>query len=571
MRATLPPNSRFASVCGGLSDTYPGPSRTRRSIGARPGISSAPAPAAMTGSSASAASASTLGGGAGYLGVSPGSGGASSSGPSTTSLAAATTAGPVGQALLARVNSVSSKVESILGNGKRHVRSPLPISRPSSLGDKLLDLTEKLAHLESLLDEAQSRSIFNPPPRRSDFDSAAQLEAAADATVDSVARSLIAAMNQHQGCCNGHSHTPHHTALVPPSGPPTSGFLQQAVAAAAAAAQTAVAADYSDSRELTAGIPLRNHAVVRQQSHSRAATPLPSSRVQTVQTPGRFVEVSLGASAGVPSAVPLQPSRGLRSPAGYSSGVGSGSLTPPVGGLGQGLTPPVGLSAPAGLRTPNLAPPPAAPVLPGAPPMLPIRGMAESLALGASRQLNGAKTPLNGGSTPRLSFGPGYSPGPFLASRAAAATGVGSGLMGGGATLVSPLDGRMSPPLPFAGVATPTSRNASVSRHPSGQGDGAIRVSTSPLTGFHSPSFDDHQQDRPQKKTEMKIRQWLSTIPIGNGSERGWDDAQIQEIANFAETQGIEYVSAEEMYKRYVEHQVSQAEAIALAEEQYAS
>lgn len=69
----------------------------------------------------------------------------------------------------------------------------------------------------------------------------------------------------------------------------------------------------------------------------------------------------------------------------------------------------------------------------------------------------------------------------------------------------------------------------------------------------------------------MKIRQWLSTIPIGNGSERGWDDAQILEIANFAEMRGIENVSAEEMYKRYVEHQVSQAEAIAQAEERYVS
>lgn len=33
---------------------------------------------------------------------------------------------------------------------------------------------------------------------------------------------------------------------------------------------------------------------------------------------------------------------------------------------------------------------------------------------------------------------------------------------------------------------------------------------------------------------EMKLRKWLETIPIGNGSERGWDDGQIREIAEFA-------------------------------------
>jgi len=59
---------------------------------------------------------------------------------------------------------------------------------------------------------------------------------------------------------------------------------------------------------------------------------------------------------------------------------------------------------------------------------------------------------------------------------------------------------------------------------------------------------------------ERKIRRWLQTIPIGNGEERGWDGAQIQEIANFAEEHHLEHLAAEEIYKRFVEHQVASAE-----------
>lgn len=59
---------------------------------------------------------------------------------------------------------------------------------------------------------------------------------------------------------------------------------------------------------------------------------------------------------------------------------------------------------------------------------------------------------------------------------------------------------------------------------------------------------------------EAKIRQWLMTIDIGNGAERGWDDAQILEIAAFAQERGLDQASAEEMYKRWVEWQVERAD-----------
>jgi len=58
---------------------------------------------------------------------------------------------------------------------------------------------------------------------------------------------------------------------------------------------------------------------------------------------------------------------------------------------------------------------------------------------------------------------------------------------------------------------------------------------------------------------EGKLHQWLATIPIGNGAERGWDNAQVAEIALFAEDQHIEHLPAEEIYKRYVEYQVERA------------
>merc|ERR1712125_78281 len=62
-----------------------------------------------------------------------------------------------------------------------------------------------------------------------------------------------------------------------------------------------------------------------------------------------------------------------------------------------------------------------------------------------------------------------------------------------------------------------------------------------------------------QDTAEWKIRDWLKTIPIGNGADRGWDDTQIQEIAAFAKGQRLDHLDAEEIYKRYVEHQVEKA------------
>lgn len=66
-----------------------------------------------------------------------------------------------------------------------------------------------------------------------------------------------------------------------------------------------------------------------------------------------------------------------------------------------------------------------------------------------------------------------------------------------------------------------------------------------------------------QDGAEWKIREWLRSIPIGNGAERGWDDSQIRAIASFAQEEDLDHLDAAEIYKRYVEHQVE----VAIAED----
>lgn len=86
-------------------------------------------------------------------------------------------------------------------------------------------------------------------------------------------------------------------------------------------------------------------------------------------------------------------------------------------------------------------------------------------------------------------------------------------------------------------------------------GTGASTPGMPPPPGLWMPSLGQLLQDN----VDTKIRRWLRTIPIGNGADRGWDDAQIAEIARFAQDQHLEHLAAEDIYKRYVEHQVESA------------
>lgn len=57
----------------------------------------------------------------------------------------------------------------------------------------------------------------------------------------------------------------------------------------------------------------------------------------------------------------------------------------------------------------------------------------------------------------------------------------------------------------------------------------------------------------------QKLREWLDTIPIGNGENRGWDDKQLEEIADFAMENDHAQFSAEQIYRHFVEFQVEEA------------
>lgn len=64
------------------------------------------------------------------------------------------------------------------------------------------------------------------------------------------------------------------------------------------------------------------------------------------------------------------------------------------------------------------------------------------------------------------------------------------------------------------------------------------------------------------------MRTWLSTIPrspqSANKEAREWDDEQIASIAHFARDASIEDLEVDEIYRRYVEHQVEMADKASL-------
>ncbi|CAJ1396964.1 unnamed protein product [Effrenium voratum] len=333
--------------------------------------------------------------------------------------AAATSSGPIGQALLEKVNAVSGKLEVILG------RQPLTsrFQAPQSLGEKLLDLTERLGRLERLLDEWRTRGSFTGSlvngsggyPRMS-------AEAAAEASVKAVAKSLLEAARRS------------------PSGAPV----------------------------MATPVPVLPQ-VVRQQS--RSTTPVTTSRVRT---PGRPDTTWRGVSVGP-----------------------SPAATPPSVPHFGGLTPPPGLFLPANLGL-----------------GLPLESLAQNARLSA------AHVPVN-------------------AVSASAPSGAAS--VASGATPRSvgyAWDGRLSPPMAFSAPAPlPVA--------------GASRTSSLVSRTSVAPPRPGTLQLPPKvQDAEMKLRKWLETIPIGNGSERGWDDGQIREIAEFANKYNISNLSAEQLYQR---------------------
>lgn len=207
-----------------------------------------------------------------------------------------------------------------------------------------------------------------------------------------------------------------------------------------------------------------------------------------------------------------------------ATGMAPAMAAPPPG---SGLTPPAGLRAPPGLAMPGLRPPvvhaplgspaPPPPLLPLAATLAQFDGWGLSPAHSHSQSHSqswhlGSRTPMGGGGTPRMSP----------------------------ARALSAPRGAMGPPMSV--LTAPPPPVAMAFAHP-----GML-----PLPGIWMPSLGQLLQDG----AEAKLRRWLDTIPIGNGADRGWDDAQILEIAEFAQDQQLEHLAAEDIYKRYVEHQV---------------
>mmetsp|Transcript_118466 Transcript_118466/g.184986 ORF Transcript_118466/g.184986 Transcript_118466/m.184986 type:complete len:360 (-) Transcript_118466:8-1087(-) len=339
-------------------------------------------------------------------------------------------------ALMPRMHAVSQKADALLVNAGKtsSFREPAPGNYPS---ERLVDLTARLARLESLLDEVSH--VYTVQPSTARFDNRARLSQAT--------RALSFPSNDI-----GY-------IVAPP--PPLANF------------------------------------------HVHAPSPTPRSM-------GRFIEV---ASAPVlPLSIPpvaVMPMHGTLSP--------PMPMPPPSMRYGYG-----GNVVPQRVVSPPPPPPP--PLYPGP----------------QAYWQRGDATPRNSGlSTPRIGSRPigldifGAIPpsnGEQLRSYSASRP-----------QRVPPVALRTNsfrPPL----VAPPSMPGASTPGLPSPPG-----LMTVPLGQIS------------QNIVDTKIRHWLRSIPIGNGSDRGWDDAQISEIATFARDQNMEHLSAEAIYKTFVEHKVTTA------------
>jgi len=339
-------------------------------------------------------------------------------------------------ALMARVHSVSQKADALLQNAgrtKNSFRGPAG-NYPS---ERLVDLTERLARLETLLDEVSHVSTLRPGTAR--FENDAQFSQAR--------RTLSFPSNEIQ-------------YVVAPPPPPV-------------------------------GIQVHNGSL----QHGPGPTPRSS---------GRFIEVA--SSPGLPSALP------------------SVAMMPTPGTMSPGMPPQSFRYGYGG----NVTPQRPLPTLPA-----PLLGPAPTYW-----QLGEATPRNNGYNTPRVGSGP-----------------VGFANFGAIPPTNSEPFRSYSAPRPQS-VPPVTVRTAN-SFQPIGPPvlPGTSTPGLPPPPGLLIPSLGKIIQNT----VDAKIRQWLRTIPIGNGSDRGWDDAQISEIVAFAQDHHVEQLPAEDIYKKYVEHQVETA------------
>jgi len=369
-------------------------------------------------------------------------------------------------ALMARVQSVSQKADALLSNAGR-TNSNLRGAGGAAQGaayptERLVDLTERLARLETLLDEVASLGSLRPATARADSEATRALS--------------FRSQGSHGG------------------GGSDVGII------------------------LNVAPPLPVVPLVGAPPQVIGPTPRSSAR---------FIEVS----SGMPGATPPVP--GFHPPGTYSPAMPTPSF------LNRQI-----------LQGPNNAPwNPAS-----SPPPVGFWNAAETTPRA------GSTTPFAGGmGTPRVG------------SRALRASVAGYGSMGGRAEMdmqrLQQVVGPSEPMHPMRSFSAPRQGSvppiAVVTSSPLQQmgppiiGTGVSTPGMPPPPGLWMPSLGQLLQDN----VDAKIRRWLKTIPIGNGADRGWDDAQIAEIASFAQDHHLEHLAAEDIYKKYVEHQVESAGA----------
>eukprot|EP00747_Dinoflagellata_sp_TGD_P045802 gnl/TRDRNA2_/TRDRNA2_144059_c0_seq1.p1 gnl/TRDRNA2_/TRDRNA2_144059_c0~~gnl/TRDRNA2_/TRDRNA2_144059_c0_seq1.p1 ORF type:complete len:501 (+),score=24.52 gnl/TRDRNA2_/TRDRNA2_144059_c0_seq1:101-1603(+) len=84
-----------------------------------------------------------------------------------------------------------------------------------------------------------------------------------------------------------------------------------------------------------------------------------------------------------------------------------------------------------------------------------------------------------------------------------------------------------------------------------------VPYSRSSSVGPVRPGAESHHATA---TTQGKLRAWLGAIPTPAVPDRQWDDNQICKIASFARERGLDHLRAEEIYERYVIHQLDLAE-----------
>lgn len=431
-------------------------------------------------------------------------------------------------ALMAKVQSVSAKAEHILASaGRVGSARARPRTAPWQRGSgservRLAELTERLSKLELLLDEVASLGSFKLAPWNENSVGSSRLDHSSGNINLSAPAGALSARSSVDGRGEGSGSSSITIPVVVVPQQRTNGYAPLHGAAPPPVSSRFIEVSTSGSRSVPlAGCVTPPPPV----AHQRSVTPTGTARM-AAQTPRAH-------PPGTTSPVP-PPNGGAL----HLNGVnGMASLTQP----GQAMSLP---AAALGV----------APIIDG------WQGTAQlaSGPRGQAWQGSGSYTPLTQRSsmTPRGAMvtprGAGFGPTAALLGHHLVETPL--------RAISAPLRSSSPPPVNVTTAHPPLPQTLPLAIGFTadgfcGMGNKVPTPMPPPPVGLFMPPLGQIKQE----SVEEKIRQWLQQIPIGNGAERGWDDSQIAEIADFAQDQHLEHLDVEEIYKRYVEHQVELA------------